>query len=191
MSKRNLAIITLALGLAAGAAWWFTLKPEQELQIANLSSDLTRLQNENTVQTQQRASAREEIPKLNAQLATLNAEHAHYTERIPTQENLPQLLAGLNTISDRNAVQYRGVQQGAKVQLIPGIYQVTHTLTTLGLFNDQVNFITDLQDLGRWVVVDTISLTRSGNDPRRPMINATITFRTFVNGDLTETDDEG
>lgn len=186
MTKRNLAIITLALGIVAGAAWWFTVKPKQEGEAANLTSELQRLEIENDTIRQQRNIANNAIPQLRVEIATLTAERDHYADRIPPEESLPQLLTAINTLSDLHAVQYRGIQQGAKAQVIPDIYQVNYTLSTLGQFNDQVNFVTDLQNLSRWVVVDSVNLSRSGSDPRHPIVTASISFRTFINGSLAD-----
>ena len=177
LKQRDITIIIIVLTILLAVAWYFyRFQPSQE-RIANLNTDISRLNTE--IATGERA--RDNLPQLEEALAKANIERAEFLRQLPAESEVSQLLDTMRTSASDAGVILQSIGEGRSTQeAIQDVRPMGFSLATSGSYGPTMTFLSTLETLKRFTKVQQVGLTTEEDGVDNPNLNANFDFTVYV-----------
>ena len=178
LRQRDIAIIVIVLTLAVGGLWyWFIYRSTLE-DIADLRTDIERL----NIEIQRGEAARRNLPELRLAVAQLEQDRLQFLSRLPRSNEVGNLFAQLQSAAVQAGVSVPGLTSPAVTSgQIQDVRSLSFSINSVGTFSQTMDFLQALEGLQRFTRIQTVSV--SGGQVEGlpdPILDASYNFTVFV-----------
>lgn len=177
LSGRNIALAVVAVTLAAALLWWYYLYQPTQTRIAQLESDIARLDTE----IMRGEAARANLPALQETVARLEQERLNFLAQLPRESEIAELIVQLQEAARRTGVVLEGLNRAGGVQSdITGVRPIDFTLSAGGTYAALMAFLQELEALQRFTSITQVGLSLVDDEAVDPELNSNVSFTAYV-----------
>ncbi|TVR91685.1 MAG: hypothetical protein EA416_09060 [Trueperaceae bacterium] len=175
LRQRDIAIIVVVLTLVAGVLWYFYMYQPSQDRVAELESEIVRLETE----IRRGEDARRNLPDLRLAVALLEEERRVFLSQLPTESQVAALIDSLRLTSDQAGTLINSFGQSTAQTNVQDVRAIGFTIATEGTFVQTMGFIDTLEDLQRFTKLNTVGLSVA-DDQVDPVLNSSVGFTIYV-----------
>jgi type IV pilus assembly protein PilO len=166
LKQRDWAIICIVLSLVAAVVWYFYMYSPTQDRIAQLESDITRLD----ADIRRGEDARRNLPTLRLAVAELEADRRDFLAQLPRESDIAGLIDSLRANAQESDVVVRSFSQGSAQESIQDVRPIGFSIDTQGTYAETMDYLARLEAMRRFAKVGRVSLDiedNSSSDPNR------------------------
>ena len=175
LRQRDIAIILIVLTVIGGVLWYFYMYQPSQDRIAELESEIVRLETE----IRRGEDARRNLPDLRLAVALLEEERRVFLSQLPTESQVAALIDSLRDSAEAAGVQINAFSQTNAQSDVQDVRAIGFSVTSEGTFFDSMGFIDQLETLQRFTKLNTVGLSISEEDVD-PLLNTAVGFTIYV-----------
>ena len=170
LAAQTVVAVVLAC-LVAFAGYWFWVAPKLEA-LDGLKSQEQELR----MHLVRRANQVAALPKVRAQVDTLQARYKQVIEQLPEEEELSSLLASINDVGVRHGLEFQRIEWASRVEQSL-FFELPLHINVTGHYEDIGRFAADIAKLSRIVLLKDIDLRWS--DPEQGLLLLKVSATTY------------
>lgn len=175
LRQRDIAIILIVLTVIAGVLWYFYMYQPSQERVAELESEIVRLETE----IRRGEDARRNLPDLRLAVALLEEERRVFLSQLPTESEVAGLIDALRTSAEAAGVRINGFGQSTAQSDVQQVRAIGFNVATDGTFFDSMGFIDSLENLQRFTKLNSVGLSVS-DEAVDPLLNTSVGFTIYV-----------
>jgi len=176
LKQRDWAIIFIVVSLLAAVAWYFYLYSPTQDRIAQLESDITRLD----ADIRRGEDARRNLPNLRLAVAELEADRREFLSQLPRESDIAGLIDSLRASALDSDVVMQSFGQGSAQEQVQDVRSIGFNITTEGTYSQTMDYLARLETMQRFAKVGQVSLNLEDNASTDPLLNAAFSFTVYV-----------
>ena len=176
LKQRDWAIICIVLSLVAAVVWYFYMYSPTQDRIAQLESDITRLD----ADIRRGEDARRNLPTLRLAVAELEADRRDFLTQLPRESDIAGLIDSLRANAQESDVVVRSFSQGSAQESIQDVRPIGFSIDTQGTYAETMDYLARLEAMRRFAKVGRVSLDIEDNSSSDPNLNASFAFTVYV-----------
>ncbi len=176
LKQRDWAIICIVLSLVAAVVWYFYMYSPTQDRIAQLESDITRLD----ADIRRGEDARRNLPTLRLAVAELEADRRDFLAQLPRESDIAGLIDSLRANAQESDVVVRSFSQGSAQESIQDVRPIGFSIDTQGTYAETMDYLARLEAMRRFAKVGRVSLDIEDNSSSDPNLNASFAFTVYV-----------
>ncbi len=176
LKQRDWAIIFIVVSLLAAVAWYFYLYSPTQDRIAQLESDITRLD----ADIRRGEDARRNLPNLRLAVAELEADRRELLSQLPRESDIAGLIDSLRASALDSDVVMQSFGQGSAQEQVQDVRSIGFNITTEGTYSQTMDYLARLETMQRFAKVGQVSLNLEDNASTDPLLNAAFSFTVYV-----------
>lgn len=176
LRQRDIAIILVVLTIVGGVLWYFYLYQPAQDRIAELESEITRLD----VEIRRGEDARRNLPELRLAVALLEEERRVFLSQLPTESQIANVIDDLRLSSAAAGVTVQSFSQGGASENIQNVRPIGFTVAASGTFGETMGFLGVLEGLQRYTKLNQVGLSVAADDTDDPALSSNVGFTVYV-----------
>lgn len=176
LKQRDIAIILMVLTVLAAVLWYFYMYRPAQDRIAELESDIQRLD----VEIQRGEDARRNLPELRLAVALLEEERRVFLTQLPTESEVAALIDSLRFTATDSGLLLQSFSQGTATSGVQDVRAISFNVSGAGTFVESMGFLGILENLQRFTKINTVSLSTSADDTTDPDLGLSLGFNIYV-----------
>lgn len=176
LKQRDWAIIFIVVSLLAAVAWYFYLYSPTQDRIAQLESDITRLD----ADIRRGEDARRNLPNLRLAVAELEADRREFLSQLPRESDIAGLIDSLRASALDSDVVMQSFGQGSAQEQVQDVRSIGFNIATEGTYSQTMDYLARLETMQRFAKVGQVSLNLEDNASTDPLLNAAFSFTVYV-----------
>lgn len=176
LKQRDWAIVCIVLSIVAAVLWYFYMYGPTQERIAQLESDITRLD----ADIRRGEDARRNLPNLRLAVAELEADRRDFLSQLPRESDIAGLIDSLRANAQQSDVVIRSFGQGSAQESIQDVRPIGFTIDTQGTYGETMDYLTRLEAMRRFAKIGRVSLDIEDNTSSDPNLNASFAFTVYV-----------
>ncbi len=176
LKQRDWAIICIVLSIVAAILWYFYMYGPTQERIAQLESDITRLD----ADIRRGEDARRNLPNLRLAVAELEADRRDFLSQLPRESDIAGLIDALRASAQQSDVVVKSFSQGSAQESIQDVRPIGFNIDTQGTYTETMDYLARLEAMRRFAKVGRVSLDIEDNSSSDPNLNASFAFTVYV-----------
>jgi type IV pilus assembly protein PilO len=176
LKQRDWAIVCIVLSIVAAILWYFYMYGPTQERIAQLESDITRLD----ADIRRGEDARRNLPNLRLAVAELEADRRDFLSQLPRESDIAGLIDSLRANAQQSDVVIRSFSQGSAQESIQDVRPIGFTVDTQGTYGETMDYLSRLEAMRRFAKIGRVSLDIEDNTSSDPNLNASFAFTVYV-----------
>ncbi|MBX3139962.1 MAG: type 4a pilus biogenesis protein PilO [Trueperaceae bacterium] len=176
LKQRDWAIVCIVLSIVAAILWYFYMYGPTQERIAQLESDITRLD----ADIRRGEDARRNLPNLRLAVAELEADRRDFLSQLPRESDIAGLIDSLRANAQQSDVVIRSFSQGSAQESIQDVRPIGFTIDTQGTYGETMDYLSRLEAMRRFAKIGRVSLDIEDNTSSDPNLNASFAFTVYV-----------
>lgn len=176
LRQRDIAIILVVLTVIGGALWYFYLYQPAQDRIAELESEILRLD----VEIRRGEDARRNLPELRLAVALLEEERRVFLSQLPTESQVANVIDDLRVSAEAAGVVVQSFSQGGGSETIQNVRPIGFTVAASGTFGETMGFLGVLEGLQRYTKLNQVGLSVAADDTDDPDLSSNVGFTVYV-----------
>lgn len=176
LKQRDWAIVCIVLSIVAAILWYFYMYGPTQERIAQLESDITRLD----ADIRRGEDARRNLPDLRLAVAELEADRRDFLSQLPRESDIAGLIDSLRANAQQSDVVIRSFSQGSAQESIQDVRPIGFTIDTQGTYGETMDYLSRLEAMRRFAKIGRVSLDIEDNTSSDPNLNASFAFTVYV-----------
>jgi Tfp pilus assembly protein PilO len=176
LRQRDIALILVVLTIIGGALWYFYMYQPSQDRIAELESEIVRLD----VEIRRGEDARRNLPELRLAVALLEEERRVFLSQLPRTSQVSNVIDDLRLSAENAGVTIVNFSQGGASENIQSIRPLGFTLSSTGDFGAMMGLLGEFEGLQRYTKINQVGLSLSSDDSSDPELSSNIGFTVYV-----------
>ena len=176
LRQRDIALILLVLTIVGGVLWYFYLHTPAQERIAELESEIQRLD----VEIRRGEDARRNLPELRLAVALLEEERRVFLSQLPQASQVANVIDDIRRSAEDAGVTIASFSQGGASGNIRDVRPIGFTVASSGTFGEVMGFIGVLEGLQRYTKINQIGLSLSSDESTDPDLSTNVGFTVYV-----------
>lgn len=176
LRQRDIALVLLVLTIIGGVLWYFYLYQPSQDRIAELESEIQRLD----VEIRRGEDARRNLPDLRLAVALLEEERRVFLSQLPQESQVANVIDDLRRSAEAAGVTIASFSQGSASENIQSVRPIGFTVASSGTFGDVMGFLGVLEGLTRYTKINQVGLSLSSDDSSDPDLTSNVGFTVYV-----------
>lgn len=176
LRQRDIALVLVVLTILGGVLWYFYMYTPSQERIAELESDIVRLDTE----IRRGEDARRNLPDLRLAVALLEEERRVFLTQLPTESQVAALIDSLRETAIDSGLELQSFGQSGASSNVQNVRAIGFSVNGNGLFAESMGFLGILENLQRFTKINTVSLSTSQDDTDDPRLGLSLAFNVYV-----------
>lgn len=176
LRQRDVALILLVLTIVGGVLWYFYLYQPSQDRIAELETEIQRLD----VEIRRGEDARRNLPELRLAVALLEEERRVFLSQLPREAQVSNVIDDLRRSAEAAGVTIASFSQGSASEDIQNVRPIGFTVASSGTFGEVMGFLGVLEGLQRYTKVNQVGLSLVDDESSDPDLSSNVGFTVYV-----------
>ena len=176
LRQRDIAIILIVLTIVGGVLWYFYLYQPAQDRVAELESEIQRLD----VEIRRGEDARRNLPELRLAVALLEEERRVFLSQLPTESQVANVIDDLRLSAEAAGVVVQSFGQRGASEAIANVRPIGFSVAASGTFSETMGFLGVLEGLQRYTKLEQVGLSVAADDTADPDLTSDVGFTVYV-----------